>query len=284
MSNTDPIAPPVQQPSPLLSLQSALESQDGTQDILGIWPNNQNERAQGYRQHQTFLGNTGYMQMFSNERPGGNGVQPTPLPLACEPISHHVPEDLLEIYLQTYFEFANVWCPVLEWATLDSEPQILASPFFHNALALCAIRLRPPLIGPTDPEEHYMRAKSLFYGNCESNPLIQIISIMLFYWWSPGRPDVASLDTGRWWVGTAIRLAEEIGLHLDKGPAQTYIGEGCGLKRRIWWTLFVSAALPRSFSLSPRLISAPFRPGTALSPSPRADPASSILSIAVCLW
>ncbi|KAJ5212829.1 uncharacterized protein N7498_004475 [Penicillium cinerascens] len=261
-NNADPKAPLIQQPSPLLSLQSALESQESTQSALGIWPNDQNEKVQEYRQHQTFLGNTGYMQMFSNERPGEDEVPPKPLPLVCEPISYPISEDLLDIYLEIYFEYANVWCPVLDWAILDSHPQILGSPFFHNALALCAIRLRPPLIGPTYPEEHYLRAKSLFYGNCESNPLIQIISIMLFYWWSPGRPNVASLDTGRWWVGTAIRLAEEIGLHHDKGPAESYIGETSGLKRRIWWTLFardriVALAQGRPCFINPEYCSVP---------------------------
>ena len=222
--------------------------------------------------------------MFSNERPGEDEVPPKPLPLVCEPMSYRIPEDLLDIYLETYFKYASLWCPVLDWATLDSHSQILGSPFFHNALALCAIRLRPPLIGPTDPEIHYLRAKSLFYGNYESNPLIQIISIMLFYWWSPGRPNVASLDTGRWWVGTAIRLAEEIGLNHEKGPTESYIGETSGLKRRIWWTLFVSAVLSRSYPSSPLLTSALLRQGTVLLPLPRADLVSLIPSIAVYLW
>jgi hypothetical protein len=228
------------------------------------------------------------MQMFHNDIPKEDELPPQPMPFGSEPTSYSLPEDLLDIFLETYFEYAHVWCPVLDWATLQSFPQILESPLFLDALALCATRLQPPLIGRTDPEVHYTRAKSLLYGNCERNPMIQVIAIMLFYWWSPGRPNVASLDTGRWWVGTAIRLSEEIGLHHDKGPVETYIGETVGLKRRIWWTLFVSAVDMVELALFVRLNTSLTPPALRLETASlhllRVDLVSSILNIAMCLW
>lgn len=182
------------------------------------------------------------MQMFSNENVVEKRAPPEPIPLNCELGVEAVSEDLIESYLETYFEYAYVWCPVLDRELLHAHPKALESVFLQNAVALCGTRLRPPLMAHTEPEVHYKNAKRLLYGNCENNPVLQIIGIMLFYWWSPGLPSIASLDTGRWWVATAVRLAEEIGLHQDIQPAGSYIGETAKWRRRVWWTLFVGAS------------------------------------------
>lgn len=247
--NPDLQRPFLQQPSPLLSQESIMESLGplaGTTVALEASAapiEGHGYQTREHRRHQTYLGNTGYMQMFSKEDSAGNQASPKPVSLQYEATTDSIPEDLLDTYLETYFEYANVWCPVLDRDVLRSHPEILESPVLQNALALCGTRLRPPLVTHMDPGVHYNRAKSLLYANCESNPLVQIIAIMLFYWWSPGQPNIAGLDTGRWWVGTAIRLAEEIGLHQEMAPTDSYIGETAGLKRRIWWTLFVGASL-----------------------------------------
>ncbi|KAL4866589.1 hypothetical protein BDV12DRAFT_199066 [Aspergillus spectabilis] len=185
--------------------------------------------------HRTYLGNTGYMDMFSNPV-GWQVTPPNPLRLNCSSELEGVPEDLLDSYVETYFEYASVWCPVFDRGVI-LERALLASVFIQNAFAFCGTRLRPPLIAHAEPELHYQRAKSLLYGNCESNPLLQIIGVMLFWWGSPGYPNVAGLDTGRWWLGVAIRLAEEIGLHQTSVKVETHFAETPGLRKRIWWTL-----------------------------------------------
>ncbi|KAL4866574.1 fungal-specific transcription factor domain-containing protein [Aspergillus spectabilis] len=186
--------------------------------------------------HRTYLGKTGYMDMFS-EPVGWQRTPPEPMRFDYPYEIECVPDDLLDSYVETYFEYATVWCPVLDQDLL-LEPYILASSFLQHALALCGTRIRPPLIAHSEPELHYKRAKGLFYGSCEPNPLLQIIGVMLFWWWSPGYPNIVSFDTGRWWLGVAIRLAEEIGLHQMSTKVESYIGESPGLRRRIWWTLF----------------------------------------------
>ncbi|KAL3441998.1 hypothetical protein BJX65DRAFT_313308 [Aspergillus insuetus] len=50
--------------------------------------------------------------------------------------------------------------------------------------------------------------------------------------------DTMPLDNGRWWLGVAIRLAEDIGLSQATSKMGVFPGESPGLRRRIWWTLF----------------------------------------------
>ena len=66
--------------------------------------------------------------------------------------------------------------------------------------------------------------------------IIPYVISMFFYWWSAGPPNVASMDNSFWWTGVAIRLAQQIGMHREPSPRD----KDAGLKRRIWWTLYVS--------------------------------------------
>jgi hypothetical protein len=177
------------------------------------------------------------MDIFSNAV-AWQASPPKPLRLDCLSEHEGAPDDLLDSYVETYFEYASVWCPIFDRGVL-LEQALLVSPFIQNSFAYCGTRLRPPLIAHSEPELHYQRAKSLLYGNCESNPLFQILGVMLFWWGSPGYPNIAGLDTGRWWLGVAIRLAEEIGLHQMPVNVDSYHAGIPGLGKRIWWTLLV---------------------------------------------
>ncbi|KAH8688966.1 hypothetical protein BGW36DRAFT_75809 [Talaromyces proteolyticus] len=224
--------------SPLLSQPSLLDSQQHT-DVSPLTVQMDGQRHTSYDnpKQRTYIGNTGYMEIFGSESTPVRHTTLDIMPVDCNSTLNAIPDSLLDSYIETYLEFAYVWCPVLDRHILQN-PQVFGSPLLQNALALCGTRLRPPLIAHAQPSDHYIRAKNIIYGGQETNPLVQIIAIMLFYWWSPGPPNVASLDTGRWWVSTAIHLAEEIGLHQELCPVETYVGESSGLRRRIWWTLF----------------------------------------------
>jgi hypothetical protein len=224
----------------------------------------------GSLSHLTCLGRTGYMDMFT-EPVGRRITFSDPILLDPADMPDFVPDELFDSYTDTYFEYAAVWCPVLDRDMLH-ETAVLSSQLLQHSIALCGTRLRPPLIPHSDPESHYKRAKSLFLRNCEPNPVLQIIAVMLFWWWSAGYPNVADLDNGRWWLGVAIRLAEDIALGQASHKARTFPGGLPGLRNRIWWTLFVSCSSPCSvfYPLDSRLPVA--RPGIGFCPWPRDGP------------
>ncbi|RDL30989.1 uncharacterized protein BP5553_09778 [Venustampulla echinocandica] len=188
----------------------------------------------------SYIGDSGYMPIFSHEiesrvAPSPKQQQVTGIPNAVD----FIRPALKQSYLDTYFEYVAVWCPVMHRETLQTQPDVLRSSLFTYALALSGNQINPPLVDHTDSATLYHRAKSLFYEKYEENPIIRISSLMLFYWWSAGAPNVVSMDNNWWWTGIAIRLAQEIGLHREPQPGQIMRhGETPGLRRRIWWTLF----------------------------------------------
>lgn len=146
---------------------------------------------------------------------------------------------LQESYVDTYFEYAYPWCPIIDRVTMQTCPEFFDSQLLREGLGLLGSQLSPPLMRHPKPSEHFSRFRQLFYDNHESQPLVRICAVMLLYWFSVGPPNVVSIDTNWWWMGAAIRLAQEIGLHRE--PQAEYAqrpGETNGLRRRIWWTLF----------------------------------------------
>lgn len=161
-----------------------------------------------------------------------------------------LPAILRESFSETYMEYCYPWCPVLERNDMFDNPPFAQSALVQQALGLAATKIKPLIVDPTSPSSYYDRVKVLFYGNREKNPLARIVAIILIYWWSASAPNVISLDSQYWWTSVAIRLAQEIGLHREPiGEHAFRPGETQGLRRRIWWTLFVSQADPRDLIL-----------------------------------
>ena len=105
-----------------------------------------------------------------------------------------------------------------------------------HAIAAVSGLVKPMLItGTSRHEEHYERARYLFY--CDRRPhslaLIKAAMILCCY-------DTSSLrcptDSGFWWLGAAIRLAQDMRLH--RAARSSVLAPDAGLHRRIWWTLF----------------------------------------------
>lgn len=188
---------------------------------------------------ETSFGDAGYMTVFSRDNVvDEDEVQQTQLSVV-EPI----PSALQESFIESYFEYCYTWCPVLDHSLLHGRSGTEDSPLLQNALALCGTRINPPLIQYKDSRIYYNRAKELFYNNYEGRALVRLASFMLFYWWSTGAPNQLNTDNAWWWTGIAIRVAQECGLHREQQPHQlNHPWETDGLRRRIWWTLFVSEA------------------------------------------
>ena len=190
-------------------------------------------------QQASFFGETGYMQMFSRDSGCDEHISPAQMPVESGNVVDAIPPALQDSYLDTFFEYGYVWCPVLDKKSLQFS-EVADSPLLAHALALCGNQIKPPLMLHSESLTHYNRAKALFYGAQDSSQIVRIAALMLFYWWSAGPPNIVSMDTNWWWTGVAIRLAQEIGLHREPQPGQSMgPGETPGLRRRIWWGLFV---------------------------------------------
>lgn len=190
---------------------------------------------------QSYLGDVGCMQIFSTD----NAETPSTGALLMDRHNSldEIPYELMQSYLETYFKYIHLWCPVLDKQTLQAQPGSLSSPLLKHALALCGARLQPPLITHTSCLDHYRRAKGLFYANYPDDPISQISAVMLFHWYSLSPPNLVTKDSNWWWIGMTIRLAQQIGLHREPATSQTaHSADLLAQRRRIWWTLFVSLA------------------------------------------
>lgn len=190
--------------------------------------------------HTGYLGESGYMKIFSHESGGDSPIARQTALKERRPIDD-IPPALHEAHLEVFYELALTWCPVLDKETYYSSPSFNQSLLLKHSLALCGNQIRPALIEQASSTEYYERAKELFYKNQERNPLVRIVSLMLFYWYSAEAPNIASTDNSWWWTGLAIRLAQQMGLHRQsEGSTPLCEGDSPGLRRRIWWTLMVS--------------------------------------------
>lgn len=136
---------------------------------------------------QAYLGDTGIMPIFAQEhRAIARSCQ------SIHPASNITGQDLPPLELQesfseTYFDYCWPWCPILDEPTLRSRMDDSPSALLINALALLGIRIRPPIVQHAEAAEYYDRAKMLFYTDQENDPIVNLQSIMLFYWWAPRR-------------------------------------------------------------------------------------------------
>ncbi|KAJ9606673.1 hypothetical protein H2200_008681 [Cladophialophora chaetospira] len=219
----------------------------GTRELPNVTPGQLSQSSQTNSHRAAYLGESGYMAMFSHETAEDEAASQEP---AAENRPDVLPPVLQESYLETYFDYCYTWCPILDRATMQSCPEFGNSMLLREALALLGSHLRPPLMPHPKPRQHYYRTRRLFYDNDEDHPLLRILAVMLLYWWSSGPPNVASIDTNWWWMGVSIRLAQEIGVHREQDAGQQLRpGETTGLRRRIWWTLFILEARERLTSI-----------------------------------
>ncbi|KIW12445.1 hypothetical protein PV08_09722 [Exophiala spinifera] len=166
------------------------------------------------------------------------------------------PSELQESFAETYFNYCWPWCPVLDKQTFNGEIEDITSPLLINAMALLGMQVRPPIMQHARAKDYYDRAKMLFYMDEESDPLICLQSIMLFYWWAPRGPSQVHKDASWWWTGIAIKYAQQMGLHREPRNVEDVGGAAAqGLRRRIWWTLFARERLTAMCQARPLTIS-----------------------------
>lgn len=148
-------------------------------------------------------------------------------------------QGLMGSFSETYFGYCYPWCPVLDRSTIDDK--ISRSPLLANALAVAGSHVQPPLMPCPGPAEYYKKARTIFYEDGEMDELATLKSIALLYWWAPRPPSLVHRHSSWWWTSVSIRHAQQMNLHREP-PADDPLREQLpfSLRRRIWWTAFVS--------------------------------------------
>ena len=190
---------------------------------------------------RSYIGDSGLLTIFQPEHElvaASDETVGAPLPSLTFDLP---PPELQQGFAETYIEYCWPWCPVLDRSELYSSLGISISPLLANAVALLGSCIRPPLAQHAQAADYYNRAKMLFYTDQEKDPLTCLQAISLFYWWAPRAPSTIHKDAAWWWTGLAIKYAQQMGLHREPTSSQHEIDmkTQC-LRRRIWWTLFVS--------------------------------------------
>ena len=217
----------------------------------GLVESSQPGRSQSQNE-KSYLGDSGFMPIFAQaSRDGGHSTS------LANTLDQTIPEIstlLRQSFAETYIEYCFPWCPVLDRDSLFDDEVFSQSLLLQQALGLLGSIIHPPIIPHPSPQTYYTQMKKLFYANHENNPLVRIVSIIIIHWWSACPPNVVSMESSYFWTSIAIRLAQEIGLHREIAATHVFRpGESRGLRRRIWWTLFVSSPALNCFPINPIL-------------------------------
>ena len=159
------------------------------------------------------------------------------------------PRAVREGLIDTFMKRCSPWMPIIERSWLverhGNQPSIL----LLQAVFLAASRVSsaPAVAEYASSNDFYRRAKALFWSGYEKNTITVITAVCILHWYNPEGPEHVSINTSGFWNRVGIGLAYQIGLH--KEPLQ---GRDAPLRRRLWWTLFVSVSLPLGSDLRSR--------------------------------
>ena len=148
--------------------------------------------------------------------------------------------DLQQSFAETFFEYCYPWCPVLDKSSLSTD--LAKSPLLDDALGLVGSHVQPPMIPHAGPSSYYDRARRKFYEDEEPDLMTSLRAVLLFYWWAPRPPSMVHRHSSWWWTSVVIRHCQQAGFDHESEPDYIYTNPTAdmGLRRRIWWTAFVS--------------------------------------------
>lgn len=137
------------------------------------------------------------------------------------------------ILTELYFSKLFVHAPIFSRSDFHPGP---SSQLVQQAVYFCGSLMRPSsaYTGNTTSQELFGRIKLLIYFTPENDMFNVLKALCSLSCWSLLVPQRATLDSPWQWVGQAIRLAVQLGLHKE----ETYSSmprSACA--RRIWWFL-----------------------------------------------
>jgi len=183
-----------------------------------------------------YVVDTGFLTVYGPENEHDANQQAT----AAEKVSGAsslIRPDLLQSFAETYFEYCYTWCPVLDKHDLFTE--LNQSPLLSDSLALVGSNVQPSILSHLAPAEYYDRARRRFYDDEEPDVLLSLRAISLFYWWAQRPPTMVHRHSSWWWTSVIIRHAQQMGFHREPAPDSIGPDTNLGLRRRLWWTVFV---------------------------------------------
>ena len=144
---------------------------------------------------------------------------------------------LRQSLLEAFCEKCYTWSPVTDLLEPSGVPQSgQVSLLVLQALLLAGSAVRPGVCPKEDVDLYYGRARTLITSRYERNPLNIVAALCLLQWHSPTAPTHISTDTPRFWTTYGVGLAQQMGLHHQPAKDDPMYK----LRRRIWWTLYVS--------------------------------------------
>jgi hypothetical protein len=148
------------------------------------------------------------------------------------------PAPVRQSLCEAFFEKCWTWMPVVDFDVLQESPLKSPSILIQQAILLAGSQMSKGSMDYKSREEFYQRTKALLDTGFEKDVLLTLATLCMIQWWNPVAPTRISTNTSRFWVTYGIGLAQQLGLNREpESPV-----ERKGLRRRIWWTLYVSYA------------------------------------------
>lgn len=156
------------------------------------------------------------------------------------------PRDVCDDLIETYFTKIAPQIPVINRTEFlqhyndvnDPPPLLLLQVIF---LAASRVSKNPALVdretGSTNNASmtFWKRAKALYDADYEDDKVVIIQALLLLSWWWEGPEDVTR--NVWYWIGTAIRVAQGIGMHRSVENSTMSVVKKRTWKR-VWWTCF----------------------------------------------
>lgn len=146
------------------------------------------------------------------------------------------PRSVRDGLFENFWTYCYPWDPIIEKSHIIGVPPDKQSPLLLQAVFLAGSRMASSSASYATSHEFYQRAKTLFYFNHERDPMKTLIAVSLLHWHNNHGPERVSTDTTTFWCRVAVSLAHQMGLH-----RQTRHLHDESLRRRLWWSLVVSA-------------------------------------------
>jgi transcription factor-like protein len=172
----------------------------------------------------------------------------TPTPVLASPEITLPPRKIVDTLLMQFYSYYNTHMPFLDWpaftaqvdkcyasGTVQGALQVWVSNFFA-ALAcgtLHTVNKDEPGLNPDKDGIQYMVIASRLLNTWTDNllPDQARTSIMIAIFMSE-----QNIRSAGWiWLGSGVRILQEIGLHLDSGPWSAQEGEG---RKMVYWAIF----------------------------------------------
>jgi hypothetical protein len=147
---------------------------------------------------------------------------------------------VLQVLFEAFYERCWTWTPVVEEELHPSgSSRGPTSLLILHAILLAAASMTSDAEKYLPLHPQYRRIKAIIDTGAERNPLNLLAALAMTQFYAPAGPRDISTDTPRFWGTYALGMALQMGL--NRKPSKPSSQDG--LKRRVWWTLYVSPAI-----------------------------------------